>query len=76
MKWIRIEDEMPKGYVAVLTLHEDDLYPVVAWWMNDDWILWFRETEGPEDVIMNGRLDQLYRPPTHWMPLPHPPKEE
>lgn len=58
---------------VVLTLHKQDLYPVPAYKMTDG--KWRREMEGPEDLDQPqpGRYEELYRAPTHWMPLPEPP---
>ena len=76
MKWISVKDRLPKEFETVLTQHVEDLYPVSAFYMiNIDRKIWMREIEGPEDIIENGRCGELYRSPTHWMPLPDPPKE-
>lgn len=72
--WIPISERSPDPYVAVLTIHEADLYPVAAFVMGNVEEIWMRETEGPEDIPITGRHEQLYRPPTHWMPLPLGPK--
>jgi len=66
--WIKITDKIPEEMVAVLTQHIDDLYPAVAYRYADN--VWLREREGPEDIVLSGRHERLYRPPTHWMPLP------
>lgn len=52
---------------TVLTRHAHDLYPVSAYRMETGW---YRETEGPEDILVAGRHEPLYRQPTHWMRLP------
>ena len=57
---------------TVLTINERDLYPVAAFFCE----VWLRETDGPEDVVIAGRHEPLYRPPTHWRPLPSPPVVE
>jgi hypothetical protein len=58
---------------TVLTQHVDDLYPVAAFRCGD---YWGRQCEGPEDSDDGtpGKWRPLLRPPTHWMPLPEPPK--
>jgi hypothetical protein len=53
--------------VSVLTIHQDDLFPVTAFQTGG---IWLREIEGPEDVPANGKHEELRRPPTHWMFLP------
>lgn len=58
---------------VVLVQHVEDLYPVSAYRLRD-MEHWMRETEGPEDSFYGGdRHGFLYRPPTHWMPLPDSP---
>jgi DNA-directed RNA polymerase specialized sigma24 family protein len=83
MEWISVKDALPPRYEAVLTQHIDDLYPVAAYRVHDriyakevEADIWLRLIEGPEDVMIVGSHVQLYRNPTHWMPLPEPPKEE
>lgn len=67
--WRLLETFPVPPYVTVLTRHEEDLYPVPAYHMEDG--TWLRETEGPEDAFYEGgRNLPLYRTPTHWMPLP------
>lgn len=63
----------PRDATVILTIHEEDLYPVSAYCLPDSTV-WRREVEGPEDCIdCPGKHDILYRDPTHWMPLPgHP----
>lgn len=65
-----------------MTQHVDDLYPVPAFRLSggphtpDTY--WLRETEGPEDTFdgRKGKCEFLYRPPTHWQPLPESPWAE
>jgi len=69
----------PKDCETILVIHRDDLYPVVAFCVTDHEGAeeWMRETEGPEDNYErreNIRHTPLYRSPTHWMPLPEPPR--
>jgi hypothetical protein len=74
--WQPIETA-PRDCKTVLTIHEDDLYPVPAFCVvaHDGEEAWLLETEGPEDTE-DGRPDKfrpLYRTPTHWMPIPDGP---
>lgn len=76
--WRLCAEELPREHEVVLTHHEDDCYPVAAFYMTDNFFpdgTWLREIEGPEDTYdgRNGRHEKLYRPPTHWMPLPSGP---
>jgi len=74
-EWISVNDSLPRQSQVVLTQHIDDLYPVCAFLSNN---FWLREIEGPEDLYQSesGRYGFLLREPTHWMPLPKPPKEK
>lgn len=73
MKWLHVTADEPGAFKTVLTIHQDDLYPVAAFQIEPG--VWQREVEGPEDIFVNGsgRYGALYRPPTHWMPLPDGP---
>lgn len=55
---------------TILTIHEDDLYPVCAFYLKqpDGSRYWMRVIEGPEDIIRqeHGDHGELYREPTHW----------
>jgi len=70
--WISIDEneKLPEEFKVVQTYHVDDLYPVNAYLYDKKQNIWIRETEGPEDIVINGRNEQLYRPPTYWQPLP------
>ena len=74
--YIDLKERLPKEFETVLTKHKKDLYPVVAYLYDRNLNIWMRETEGPEDIAINGRHEELYRPPTHWMPLPEKPRDE
>lgn len=68
--------ESAPEYKTILTIHQDDLYPVSAFnFWQDGKQYWMRIIEGPEDIIRpeQGDHKELLRPPTHWMPLPLPP---
>lgn len=69
MEWLPIETA-PNDGETVLTIHKDDLFPVTAFCIGGEWL---RTFEGPEDVWSPGKWEPLFRPPTHWMPLPTPP---
>ena len=76
MNWQRIDDDNPKDCVVVLTQHVDDLFPVAAFRVRQGRReLWFRETEGPEDTFdgRRGKMEILYRAPTHFQELPESP---
>ena len=58
----------PPEYTAVLTKHEDDLYPVCAFRMPGN--VWLRQIEGPEDICDRpGDYALLFRPPTYWIEI-------
>ena len=68
-----------KEFRTYLTRHYEDLHPVCACRIDDEWL---RVTEGPEDDFDGrGWYEPLYRTPTHFMDLdelpflPPPPKE-
>ena len=63
MTWQPIETA-PKDGTAALIFSKDDAFGpvIVGWWENDDEAWW-----GPHSYIVR---------PTHWMPLPDPPKED
>lgn len=71
--WRPIETA-PGDCATVLTIHKDDLFPVAAFQVAPG--EWLREVEGPEDIHVDGsgRYGALYRPPTHWMPIPEGPE--
>ena len=73
-QWISVKDRLPEKFKVVLTQHVDDLYPVAAYLYDDT--VWMRETEGPEDIIIAGKHETLFRSPTHWMDNPEPPRGE
>jgi len=75
-KWISVKEKLPKEFKTVLTQHIEDLFPVSAYLYDNGLSIWMRETEGPEDKAITGRHEELYRPPTHWMPLPEKPKDK
>lgn len=76
-EWISVKDKLPVLARAVLTQHTDDLYPIVAFMLSDDkGEYWYAESEGDEGSLEhNKQLRSLLRAPTHWQPLPAPPKE-
>ena len=76
--WVRVEEGLPEHGATVLTINALDLYPVAAFCFDPgtEETIWLRETEGPEDVAIDGRHEPLYRHPTHWRPLPAPPVVE
>lgn len=73
-QWLPIEFAPP--YKTLLTIHEDDLFPVCAFYSEQNGQrYWMRIIEGPEDVIRTEQGDhgELYRAPTHFMPVPPSP---
>jgi len=72
--FISVNDGLPNEFEVVLTMHENDLYPVCAYLYDKDRLIWCRETEGPEDEYITGKNRVLYRPPTHFMYLNELPK--
>lgn len=68
--------ETAPQFTTLLTIHEDDLFPVCAFYVEEAGKRnWFRVIEGPEDVIRSEEGDHgsLYRDPTHWMLPPDVP---
>ena len=62
MKWISVEDALPKFGARVLCKCRANIYEVLTWTV-DGW------EHDPQHVYMSGFV-------THWMPLPEPPSEE
>jgi len=74
--FISVNDDLPNEFEVVLTMHEEDLYPVCAYLYDKDRLIWCRETEGPEYEYTTGKHRVLYRPPTHFMYLNELPKKK
>lgn len=73
----RLITSAPKDGKVLLTIHAKDLFPVCAFCLMEyGQERWFRQIEGPEDVVRPGALELLYRRPTHWRPIPEPPSAE
>lgn len=65
-EWQPIETA-PKGELPIWVGHSGSIY--VAIWRNDRWTDYF--------MLMHTRTgDRPGDEPTHWMPLPEPPKQE
>lgn len=58
MTWIKTNDEIPDRHVAVLAYFRDKCYVAYC---EDGW--WYMDEDGEPATT-----------PTHWMPLPEPPK--
>lgn len=61
-KWISVKDRLPEDFEDVLTFEDGECYRVNS--ISQLTKYWWDSDEGFE------------RHPTHWMPLPEPPKEE
>ncbi len=53
---------------------QDDYDIVIGWWCEPNWLCGLCE-EGSADTEGYGSATNIYVSPTHWMPLPEPPKE-
>jgi hypothetical protein len=79
--WIPIE-KCIQPYKTFLVAHEQDLFPVPAFYLTDNTgeKVWLRESEGPEDSEemwdKARRNSELLRPPTHFMEVPEMPIDE
>jgi hypothetical protein len=83
--WVSVEERLPEQGHTVLVQHVDDLYPISAYWLPEDGVAtgglikystihWHYEGDGPEDTMdCAHKHHELYRAPTHWMPLPPSP---
>lgn len=68
--WISLSTRLPREGETVLTQHEEDLYPMPAYWVvAPGGPAWYAAHEGPEDENEN-LIRELLRRPTHWMDLP------
>lgn len=73
-QWKELQNRKPEEFKVVLTQHQNDLYPVAAFYLYDGGkMIWMREIEGPEDLVRTGKYEELYQIPTHWMSLPERP---
>ena len=70
-EWIRTEDKLPvtKEYVLVAEWYSGDNYGMVKAYYNSAWFI----DKDSVDVCGNAVADLGFNP-THWMPLPEPPK--
>lgn len=67
MNWIKCSDRLPGNEYSVLIWHESQI-TFGAYSHDEGWISY--------DVEDGEIKYELEEPPTHWMPLPEPPKEE
>jgi hypothetical protein len=68
--WISVEERLPARGVAVLVARPDLEAPAFAW---RDWRDWRKE--GLVWKTSERTVGLLPWTPTHWMPLPEPPKQ-
>lgn len=64
-EWIKTSDRLPEEGVVVLTKIDDDIVKRNTQTLKRSGNLWF---------LPDGAM-YVYYTPTHWMPLPEPPKE-
>lgn len=70
MGWINVNDRLPEQNVAVLAVFASGEMVVCRIYdIDETWVLWRAETDDGWECEMDFS-------PTHWMPLPEPPKEE
>ena len=69
--WISVDDRLPdtKEYVLVADWYSGDNYGMVKAYYNSVWFI----DKDSVDVCGNAVADLGFNP-THWMPLPDPPK--
>lgn len=71
MKWISVEEQLPKRDQEVLAWNGSKMFVASRWWFD----------EKPENKYFKATIctccDQEYdKKITHWMPLPEPPKDD
>lgn len=62
MEWISVEDRLPDQVGCYLTCYKDEEIAIAAYWPHFKIRWMYLDIEKSID-------------PTHWMPLPEPPKE-
>ena len=61
-RWISVDDELPVYYNLFLGITNNSLF--IGWRAND----------GESDLYTIAGTDTIIKTPTHWQPLPTPPK--
>lgn len=69
-RWIPVTERLPEKKKYVLVRYKNNDMAVACWFDGDEDILFWRA------MIDEGWRADCDTEPTHWMPLPEPPKEE
>jgi len=83
MNWIKVSEQLPACTEPFMVYNDDNITRQIAWENDHVFVLAFDSEKG----IVKAKFDRNYRwaevssisisplNPTHWMPLPEPPKE-
>jgi len=71
-EWKKLEEWTPPMGEPVLTYHENDAYPIVAFCLLGNLEVWYAPIEHPSDETLDVNV-RLWRKPTHWAEIPHTP---
>lgn len=69
-EWISVDDRLPEIGEVVLAYSNERAVFYIAEWFTVEGVIYFYCSTGPSTE------DYMYRNPTHWMPIPKPPKQE
>ena len=69
-KWIPVTERLPEKMQYVLARYQNNDMAVASWFGGDEHIRFWRA------MTDEGWCADCDSEPTHWMPLPEPPKEE
>lgn len=69
-RWISVKEQLPEKRKYVLVRYKNNDMAVACWFDGDENILFWRA------MTDEGWCADCDTDPTHWMPLPEPPKEE
>ena len=70
VKWIPVTERLPEKMQYVLVRYQNNDMAVASWFGGDEHIRFWRA------MTDEGWCADCDTEPTHWMPLPEPPKEE